>query len=285
MKCYIYFIINQITKERYVGQTTNFSRRKSEHLIKLAENRHPNPKLQAAWNKYGEENFIIQKIQFDELSKEELDEQERTYIKLYNSYQNGYNLTEGGTGGDTRSKLNFEQFCLAYFGNLTYPGMTNRTAKLLNADSSTISSIVRKQSYDKFRGLADELSEEEKQKYIQNFRELTNLDNKPAWIRQPPPEEERLFQILCVCSTYGHGSEAPILRKFGYSKGLIYHLMTGNGRQELKLRYKNTPKEIRQEIGRQYFKEWELQKYASRTIKESYKDLISYYKVADQKAP
>ena len=32
MKCYIYFIINQTTKHRYVGQTTNFSRRKNEHL-------------------------------------------------------------------------------------------------------------------------------------------------------------------------------------------------------------------------------------------------------------
>ena len=46
MKCYIYFIINQETNQRYVGQTTNFSRRKSEHLTKLRENRHPNLKLQ-----------------------------------------------------------------------------------------------------------------------------------------------------------------------------------------------------------------------------------------------
>lgn len=61
MKCYIYFIINNITNQRYVGQTTNFTRRKAEHLLKLRENRHPNIKLQNAYNKYGLDNFTIQK--------------------------------------------------------------------------------------------------------------------------------------------------------------------------------------------------------------------------------
>ena len=42
MKCYIYFIINKNNNMRYVGQTTNFSRRKSEHLLKLKENLHNN---------------------------------------------------------------------------------------------------------------------------------------------------------------------------------------------------------------------------------------------------
>lgn len=30
MKAYIYFIINKVTGERYVGQTTNFARRKQD---------------------------------------------------------------------------------------------------------------------------------------------------------------------------------------------------------------------------------------------------------------
>ena len=81
MKCYIYFIINNITSQRYIGQTTNFARRKAEHLLKLKENRHPNIKLQNAYNKYGLDNFTIQKIQFDNITKEELNEQEIYYIK------------------------------------------------------------------------------------------------------------------------------------------------------------------------------------------------------------
>ena len=61
MKCYIYKIINTITNEKYVGQTTNFSRRISDHKQKLNANTHVNPKLQASWNKYGEQAFKITK--------------------------------------------------------------------------------------------------------------------------------------------------------------------------------------------------------------------------------
>lgn len=43
MKCYIYKIINLITNEKYVGQTTNYNRRKENHLSALHNNRHPNP--------------------------------------------------------------------------------------------------------------------------------------------------------------------------------------------------------------------------------------------------
>lgn len=39
MKCYIYKIINNVTGEKYVGQTTNFSRRISDHKEKLRANK------------------------------------------------------------------------------------------------------------------------------------------------------------------------------------------------------------------------------------------------------
>ena len=210
MKCYIYFIINNITSQRYVGQTTNFARRKGEHLLKLKENRHPNIKLQNAYNKYGLENFSIQKIQFDDISKEELDEQEIYYIKKYDSFKNGYNLTEGGTGGDTRSKLNFEDYCFAYFGNLKYKGMTNRTGNYLGVDSSCISAIARGKSYDKFRELANKLPEEEKNKYIKDFEEKLNvIENKP-WTVRKTLDDETTFNIMCVVSTYGRGIEQTV---------------------------------------------------------------------------
>ena len=111
MKCYIYIIQNNITNEKYVGQTTNFSRRIQEHYSKLRENQHPNPKLQSSWNKYGEENFSYTKEKFD-ITKEELDQKEIETIKKENSFENGFNLTEGGTGGNTRGKLTFERFVL-----------------------------------------------------------------------------------------------------------------------------------------------------------------------------
>lgn len=94
MKCYIYKIVNQVTNEKYVGQTTNFSRRKQVHLFALRNNKHINPKLQNGWNKYGEENFYWEHKNYD-LTKEELDDLEIENIKSENSYINGYNLTKG----------------------------------------------------------------------------------------------------------------------------------------------------------------------------------------------
>lgn len=277
MKGYIYFIVNQITKERYVGKTTNFSRRKSEHLLHLREQRHINKKLQSAYNKYGEDSFVFSKITFDDITKEQLNEQEQYYIQYYDSFNHGYNLTLGGDGGDTRSKLTFEQFCFAFFGNQKYNGMTNQTAKFLKVDSSTISAIRREKSYDAFRKDALKLSKEQQEKYLLEFEEQFDLKNKKPWIKQNTLDDEHTLQVMCVCSTYGRGIEQAILNYFGLSKGFIFHLMTGSGRQEIKKQYHNYSKEKRMEIGRQCFKDWHLQDYTKINIKEQYTDLENKY--------
>ena len=283
MKAYIYFIINKITGERYVGQTTNFVRRKNEHLSQLKDKTHINKKLQNAWNKYGENNFIVEKIQYDNISKEELNNEEIKYIKQYNSYNNGYNLTIGGDGGDTRSKLNFEQFCFAYFGNKKYDGMTNRTGKYLGVDSSCIASIKNEKSYDLFRQQAKELSIEEQNNYIERFEKELDIINNPPWVKRKTLDEQTTYEILCVVSTYGRGIERTILNHFDLTKGFVYHLMIGNGRQNIKNKYKNTSKEERQKIGREKFNEWQLQSYSKIRIKEEYKDLFLHYGIADLK--
>lgn len=283
MKAYIYFIINKITGERYVGQTTNFVRRKNEHLSQLKDKTHINKKLQNAWNKYGENNFIVEKIQYDNISKEELNNEEIKYIKQYDSYNNGYNLTIGGDGGNTRSKLNFEQFCFAYFGNKKYDGMTNRTGKYLGVDSSCIASIKNEKSYDLFRQQAKELSIEEQNNYIERFEKELDIINNPPWVKRKTLDEQTTYEILCVVSTYGRGIEKTILNHFNLTKGFVYHLMIGNGRQSIKNKYKNTSKEERQKIGREKFNEWQLQSYSKIRIKEEYKDLFLHYGIADLK--
>lgn len=283
MKAYIYFIINKITGERYVGQTTNFVRRKNEHLSQLKDKTHINKKLQNAWNKYGENNFIVEKIQYDNISKEELNNEEIKYIKQYDSYNNGYNLTIGGDGGNTRSKLNFEQFCFAYFGNKKYDGMTNRTGKYLGVDSSCIASIKNEKSYDLFRQQAKKLSIEEQNNYIERFEKELDIVNNPPWVKRKTLDEQTTYEILCVVSTYGRGIEKTILNHFNLTKGFVYHLMIGNGRQSIKNKYKNTSKEERQKIGREKFNEWQLQSYSKIRIKEEYKDLFLHYGIADLK--
>lgn len=94
----IYSITNQITGDKYIGQTkVSFEERWRRHLNDLSKNKHDNDYLQKAWNKYGEEAFEFKAIHIcDELDI--LNDLEVYYIKKYDSYNNGYNLTSGGDG-------------------------------------------------------------------------------------------------------------------------------------------------------------------------------------------
>lgn len=53
----IYAIKNKIDGKLYIGQTVNFARRFSHHRWSLRSGKHSSPKLQNAWNKYGESAF------------------------------------------------------------------------------------------------------------------------------------------------------------------------------------------------------------------------------------
>lgn len=86
----IYAILNLKNQKLYIGSTSNFSRRKKEHLNELKANKHHSIKLQNAWNKYSEKDFIF--IILEKLSEEDnLKSKEQYYLNLYNSYEKGYN--------------------------------------------------------------------------------------------------------------------------------------------------------------------------------------------------
>lgn len=277
MKCYIYFIINQVTKERYVGQTTNFSRRKNEHFTKLEQNCHPNPKLQNAYNKYGKDSFIVEKITFDNLTKDELNEQEKYYIQFYDSKEHGYNLTLGGTGGDCRSKLTFDQYALAYAGNTYYQGMSVRTAKYLNVDSHCITSLAKDESYDNFRQQYKQLSENDKKQYLKKFEEELDVINNPPWVKGQTPDFDTTIKIMSTVATYKRGTEGAINKALGLTKGFMFHLITGNGRQEIKDYYKTLTQEQIQTIGREFFQELNLQSYTRIKLTEEFTDIFKHY--------
>ncbi len=55
----IYFIINKVNNNFYIGSAKNLYERFHQHRNKLRKNKHPNNYLQNAYNKYKEENFIF----------------------------------------------------------------------------------------------------------------------------------------------------------------------------------------------------------------------------------
>lgn len=93
-KCGIYRIYFIGSNKSYIGLTNGFKGRKGQHLRMLKDNKHFNIHLQRAFSKYGQDNFRIELI--EECNKSELSEKEKYYIKFYDSFENGFNLTTGG---------------------------------------------------------------------------------------------------------------------------------------------------------------------------------------------
>ena len=55
----IYVIQNIVNNRIYIGSSNNIQKRKISHFGKLRLNKHVNSKLQYAFNKYGEDNFVF----------------------------------------------------------------------------------------------------------------------------------------------------------------------------------------------------------------------------------
>lgn len=103
----IYKITNQVNGKVYIGQSRNIEKRWNQHRTTAfnSNNHNYNLPLYRAIRKYGIENFIFEVL--EECKIEELNEKEKYYIKLYNSYFEGYNLTLGGDASG--SEINKEK--------------------------------------------------------------------------------------------------------------------------------------------------------------------------------
>jgi len=135
--CGIYIIINIVNNKVYIGQSTMIEKR---WLTERSGN--CGAKLKNAFQKYGIDNFQFSVL--EECSKEELNEKEIAYIKLYNSIKNGYNITVGGEGHRLyeNSEENRKQKEREYkTRNKEKLQMLNKQYRLLNKD--------KKKDYDK----------------------------------------------------------------------------------------------------------------------------------------
>ena len=108
----IYKITNKINGKVYIGQTADdkgfdgrYSRKGKDiervynKLLGLNNNGWKyNKHLFDALNKYGLDNFEVNKVLDFAFSSEELNIKERIWINYYNSYKDGYNNNEGGDG-------------------------------------------------------------------------------------------------------------------------------------------------------------------------------------------
>jgi group I intron endonuclease len=103
---YIYKITSPSGKS-YIGQTIEFEKRMKAHSLNRKKT-----KLNGSIKKYGWEAHVVDILWEGECADEQLNTLEIEFIKLYDTFHNGLNLTEGGEGvrgfnhsEETRAKI------------------------------------------------------------------------------------------------------------------------------------------------------------------------------------
>lgn len=92
----VYLVTNRINGKQYIGQTTrDLNRRKQQHIL-AALTKKDNLYFHNAIRKHGSKSFDWQIITKDVYSMKTLNRLEIHFIKLYNTFENGYNSTAGG---------------------------------------------------------------------------------------------------------------------------------------------------------------------------------------------
>ena len=88
----IYQIRNIKNNKVYIGSSARLYYRKIEHFSRLRNNSHDNSYLQKSWNKYGEENFVFEILEYCE--ENSLLEREQHYFDTLKCYDSsvGYNI-------------------------------------------------------------------------------------------------------------------------------------------------------------------------------------------------
>lgn len=100
IKSGIYIIKNKVNEKFYIGSAVYINARWAVHKTTLNKNIHKNRKLQNAWNKYDENNFIFEILELVE-DVNDLIIREQYWIDKLNACEVGYNLspTAGSTLG------------------------------------------------------------------------------------------------------------------------------------------------------------------------------------------
>ena len=138
MRGFIYKITNTINSKSYIGQTIqNVKERFYQHCATKCSQAILNMVIHKAINKYGKSNFTIEVI--EEVESTNLNDREKYWIRYYNSYNNGYNSTEGGQDGIKLFKnLDTESIVREYKSGKSL----REIGRLFNVDKQTIKDLL-----------------------------------------------------------------------------------------------------------------------------------------------
>ena len=138
----IYKITNTKNNKVYIGKTDlDFETRWNQHQSDWIKGK--KKVLYEAFSKYGILSFEKEIIE-DNLTPKEACEREKYWIQYYDSYKNGYNMTNGGEGASLLTQTEIEEIISLYNQKWTLTAI----AKKLNRDISTIVNKLKVLGFD-----------------------------------------------------------------------------------------------------------------------------------------
>ena len=143
----IYSILNKVNGKIYVGQTDRpLNRRISEHKYCLFKQTHVNPHLQNSWNKYGEDAFEFNALEY--CPDEKLTENEDWWMDYFDStnQDKGYNFKKGSSRGSFREET-LHKMSLAHSGEKNAMFGRTHTPKSRKKMSYSKSQLMNKLGY------------------------------------------------------------------------------------------------------------------------------------------
>jgi len=154
----IYGIQNTKSCKWYIGSCIDMKDRFQRHRYYLRHNSHHSPKLQRAYNLYGEDSFEVHILHFLQENEDRFILEEQ-YIKDYDSVANGYNILDkckhvDGFTFSMKAKEHFLEYIKTleksviaidrFSGNIdkTFESIT-QAAKYFNTSTSNISRVCK----------------------------------------------------------------------------------------------------------------------------------------------
>lgn len=269
---YIYTITNKINNKKYVGMTINYERRKYQHLYELKNNKHHSHKLQRAFNKYGEENFIWEKEIFQVENREQLELLEMKFIKDYDSYNNGYNETFGGDGA--KNIFDFETMVALYYICNRYEGIFRHLASFYNCDKSVFSSISKNNLFSQC---------EPDEKIIEQIINKTKLEEKNLKENYKKHNERKLNKEQCLellsVILNKKGYDKTMCQIFNITSKLTHRLKNKLIYQEYIIEYEKLSKEQQNKLCEQTFKKYNIEKIKAERNRRSTKNPLTQEQV------
>lgn len=262
IKSGIYKIKNKTNNKVYIGSAYDFQNRWRRHEKSLKENNHHSSKLQRAWNKHGESNFVFEVVEYVE-DKSIILEREQFWLDELKAVKNGYNVcpTAGSPAGVPYTEERRKKISKALTGQIFSNERRIRISESLKGKKQTKEQREKRRNTIRERGLSEKhkrsLSKSLKGRAIsQKNREATSRANKgkilsderklqisQTLMKRPPFSQEELIQINNMLLTSATFKE--IAQRFNCSTTPIRKLRDNLTEEELKIREDACKKIIR----------------------------------------